>query len=270
MTTERGSLWLGGAVCVLLLVNIGYSVNANEQAIKREKSVEQVREACEHQCEQDRATDKDYIDRLNSLLTAERLRADHEQAKAVVAEQLAKERLEEIQTLNVLLQQTRELLAAAGQKNQTLQRQIDELGVKIGEANKRLEAEERRSAKLQAENELMKTQRKQSARALSAAYAELGVIRYDNLVLRAQSEACDHGSEGSIEVCRGNVRKVLSTEDAKRQYKSCASLDGSGEPYLKQLGRTQRAPSTAIQLTDYPFLGGSAWFLIFCDPTLPD
>ena len=116
----------------------------------------------------------------------------------------------------------------------------------------------------------MTAQRKQKDRALSAAYAELRLIRYDNLILKAQGEACDHGTESSIDSCRGSVRTAMSSDEARGRYKACASLDGSGEPYLKKLSRSQSAPSTAIQLTEYPLVGGSAWYVIFCDPTLPD
>ena len=84
----------------------------------------------------------------------------------------------------------------------------------------------------------------------------------------AKVELCDRGSRRRHEKCHESVEAVL-TPELKERFKVCVD-SYQAVPVLKRLDKKQALPPYSEQLPEDNKFTDNGWYILFCDPTLPE
>lgn len=84
----------------------------------------------------------------------------------------------------------------------------------------------------------------------------------------AKVELCDRGSRRRHEKCHEAVEAVL-TPALKEKFKTCVDTY-QAVPVLRRLDKKETLPPYAEQLPEDNKFTDNGWYILFCDPTLPE
>ncbi len=102
-----------------------------------------------------------------------------------------------------------------------------------------------------------------------AAKRETLVVRWDEFKNRAMLEVCAKGGKGKLEKCRASVEAAM-TPERERRYRECVRA-GQAVPQLRRIAKNEeRLPSYAEWLDQTSRFTRNEWYILFCDPTLPE
>ena len=107
------------------------------------------------------------------------------------------------------------------------------------------------------------------ARAQAAAWQATSVrTRWEALAATAAAEVCDHGSRKSVDKCQEGVESYF-TEARFERFADCVE-SANATPALYAVPRGDAVPSTAEGIGQRPLFARQDWYVVYCDPTLPE
>lgn len=220
------------------------------QVIQQELTPEQLAQLCEPEFKDERQTLieaqakvktlEGEIDSKNKELA--QLKADAEKASAnrEAAIKRWKEKEKEIESLKAQLSE------AKGERDQLM----TELQATIRELKTEIAVRKEAEAK--------------------AAYfqSESTEASWSGFISTAKVEICDRGSRRRHERCHEAVEAAM-TPTMKERFAVCVN-SYQAVPVLKQLQKKETLPSFAERLPDDNKFTDGGWYILFCDPTLPE
>lgn len=107
------------------------------------------------------------------------------------------------------------------------------------------------------------------ARAHAAAWQSTSLrTRWAALTATAQAQVCDHGTRKSVDKCQDGVASYF-TDARFERFAECANSAGA-TPSLLAVPRGQEVPSTAEAIGQRPLFARQDWYVLYCDPRLPE
>ena len=92
--------------------------------------------------------------------------------------------------------------------------------------------------------------------------------QWNALEAEAKSEVCDHGTRKRVDKCQANLDTYF-TEARFERYADCIHSGGL-RPELWVTPRGQSVPAMAESIGSSGFLQREDWFVLYCDPNLPE
>lgn len=220
------------------------------QIIRQELSAEELAELCEPEFKDERQSlieAQTKVKSLESELDSKRaelaqLKADAEKASAnrEVAIKRWKEKEKEIEDLKAQLA--------------TAKTERDDIMVELQATIKELKTEITARKEAEAKAEYFKS--------------ESVAASWGGFVSTAKVEICDRGTRRRHDKCHEAVEAAM-TPAIKDRYAVCVN-SYQAMPVLKQLEKKEALPSFAERLPDDNKFTDGGWYILFCDPTLPE
>ncbi len=92
--------------------------------------------------------------------------------------------------------------------------------------------------------------------------------QWSALVSQAKSEVCDHGTRKGVDKCQEELDTYF-TDARFARYADCVE-SGGAEPHLLVTPRGHSVPATAESIASTGFFEREDWFVLYCDPNLPE
>lgn len=107
------------------------------------------------------------------------------------------------------------------------------------------------------------------ARVVAASWKEASTrSEWVAFAANAKAQLCDHGTKKRVERCRASVDGYFTAARFER-YASCVE-DGGATPVLLATRRDEPVLTTAERIESKELRGRDAWYVLYCDPTLPE
>ena len=102
-----------------------------------------------------------------------------------------------------------------------------------------------------------------------AAKRETLSVKWEEFTARALLEICEKGSRSKLEKCRETVDAAM-TVDRERRYRECVRRR-QAVPELRKASKDERTlPAFAEWIDQNSRFTKNDWYILFCDPTLPE
>ncbi len=220
------------------------------QVIRQELTAEQLAELCEPEFKDERESliqAQSKVKSLESELDTKskelaQLKADAEKASAnrEVAIKRWKEKEKEIESLKT------QLAEAKGER--------DNLMVELQATIKELKTEITARKEAEAKAEYFKSESVEAS--------------WGGFVSTAKVEICDRGTRNRHEKCHEAVEAAM-TPAMREKFAVCVN-SYQAMPVLKRLEKKETLPSFSERLPDDNKFTDDGWYILFCDPTLPE
>lgn len=220
------------------------------QVIRQELTAEELAELCEPEFKDERQSLIEAQTKVKSLETEldskrqelAQLKADAEKASAnrEVAIKRWKEKEKEIEDLKAQLA--------------TAKTERDDIMVELQATIKELKTEISARKEAEAKAEYFKSESVEAS--------------WGGFVSTAKVDICDRGTRRRHDKCHEAVEAAM-TPAIKERYAVCVN-SFQAMPVLKQLEKKETLPSFAERLPDDNKFTDGGWYILFCDPTLPE
>ncbi|MEN9786147.1 MAG: hypothetical protein RLZZ299_1411 [Pseudomonadota bacterium] len=228
---------------------------------------------------------------VKRLVATEQKRVGLEADLAARSEEIAKANSEldaagqKVQTLETKVQDTEQevkILELKVQRSQgksaALQRELEAKQAELEDLRGQLTVALEEKAQLEQDLEVSRSETREARDATQAANRETDRAKretvealWEGFRAQATNEICVKGSRSKMEKCREDVDAAL---DGKRRarYKQCIAT-GQATPRLLQVDTKQKdagLPRWSEWFDEENKLTRQKWFIVFCDPTLPE
>lgn len=164
--------------------------------------------------------------------------------------------------LQTQAEQLVESVETLGAREARLQKQVGELQSTVTTLSDSVQRGQEKVRRLEAEITKAKA-------TISRQRALIGDLAYDKFELSAQLVFCDAARERKVTECRDDLVRALRNANIEAKFKECRAK-GASDPKVLEVNRGAPVPTPHVQLTSFPRAGGTAVYVVLCDPTLPD
>jgi len=160
-------------------------------------------------------------------------------------------------------------LEIKAKENVSLKRELEKKKAELADLVVQLETAEKERAqlveKLQSAYEEVSVQKAQTV----AAKQETMAVRWDEFKARSIIEICEKGTKNKMEKCRTTVEAAF-TPAREQLYKECARKKGAVPTLRHRQKNEKELPSFAQWVDESSKFTKDDWYILFCDPTLPE
>ncbi len=220
------------------------------QVIRQELTPEQLAELCE----------PEFKDERESLIQAQT------KVKSLESELDTKNR--ELAQLKADAEKNSANREAAAKKWKAKEAEIESLKAQLAEAKK-----ERDDIMVELQDTIRELKTEIAARKEAEAKAEYFKSEsveasWSGFISSAKVDICDRGTKRKHEKCHEAVEAAM-TPDIQEKFAQCIN-SYQAMPVLKRLEKKETLPSFAVTLPEDNKFTDNGWYILFCDPTLPE